>query len=325
MEGDHVVAAHRLGHRQHGLSDGGHQVVVGQLDPVVVGVERAGHQVGVVELVAGLAVAAVEADAERAQVLLAGLGEQRHDEAGVQSAGEQHPDRHVGDQPSAYRRAQRVADRGPPVGGVHPRVGGLPHVVGSPVHLLAAAPVRLDHPQGGRRQLAHAAQHGARRGHDGVPGQVVVQRHRVDARVDVAGGQQRGQGGGEPEPPRRLGEVERFDAEPVAGQDQPPPGPVDQPDREHADQVVDETFTPVRVRHQDHLGVAGGCEGVPGAPQLLAQLRVVVDAAVEDQRQAQVVADHRLPARVGQVDDGQPAVPEGHPAVGEQALVVRAA
>ena len=229
---------------------------------------------------------------------------------------------------SRRRTAARSASPigGPPVGGVHPRVGGLPHVVGSPVHLLAAAPVRLDHPQGGRRQLAHAAQHGPRRGHDGVPGQVVVQRHRVDAGVDVAGPQQRGQGGGEPQPPRCLGEVERFDAEPVAGQDQPPPRPVDQPDREHADQVVDETFTPVRVRHQDRPR----CRWWSGRRTRRSRSssrssRVVVDAAVEDQRQAQVVADHRLPARVGQVDDGQPAVPEGHPAVGEQALVVRAA
>ena len=65
-------------------------------------------QVGVVELVAGLAAGGLEADAERAQAVLALLGEQRDDQAGVEAAGQQHADRHVGDHPARHRDAQRV-------------------------------------------------------------------------------------------------------------------------------------------------------------------------------------------------------------------------
>ena len=46
----------------------------------------------------------------------------------------------------------------------------------------------------------------------------MVQRDAVEFGVDVAGGEQRGQGRGEPQPARVLGQVERLDAEPVARQ-----------------------------------------------------------------------------------------------------------
>ena len=64
-----------------------------------------GDQVGVLELVALLAADGFEADAERLQPVLAGLGEQRDDEAGVDAAGQQHPDRHVGHHAAARRRS----------------------------------------------------------------------------------------------------------------------------------------------------------------------------------------------------------------------------
>ena len=53
-------------------------------------------------------------------------------------------------------------------------------------------------------------------------------------------------------------------------------------------------------------------EPVALAHQLAAQLRVVVDAAVEDDGEAELGVDHRLVAVAGQVDDGQPTVAEGH-------------
>jgi hypothetical protein len=76
----------------------------------VVGAELLRDGVGVAELVAlhglaGLAVGAVasrEADTEGAQVL-AGLGEERDDEAGVQAAEEQDADVDVGDRAAAHR------------------------------------------------------------------------------------------------------------------------------------------------------------------------------------------------------------------------------
>src|SRR3546814_10011625 len=58
--------------------------------------------------------------------------------------------------------------------------------------------------------------------------------------------------------------------------------------------------------------------------QLPAQLAVVVDAAVEGDRQPHVGVDHRLRRGLGEVDDLQPAVPQGDLAVLPEARAVRA-
>ena len=77
---------------------------------------------------------------------------------------------------------------------------------------------------------------------------------------------------------------------------------------EHAEEVVDAVGAPPVVGLGDHLGVGGGEEPVTVSPQLLAQLLVVVDAAVEHRDQPQFVVNHRLGAGLGQVDDRQSAV-----------------
>jgi hypothetical protein len=102
VEGDTVVADHRLAHRRHRTGQGGQQPGVVDLDLVVIGAEVLSDQIGVGELVAGLATRRMEADAERGQALLSRLGEQRHDQAGVQAAGQQYADRHVGDHPAVH-------------------------------------------------------------------------------------------------------------------------------------------------------------------------------------------------------------------------------
>jgi hypothetical protein len=75
-------------------------------------------------------------------------------------------------------------------------------------------------------------------------------------------------------------------------------------------QVLDDRGAPVVVALEDHLGVGGGEEAVAVALELGAQLLVVVDAAVEDRGQAELVVHHRLAAGRRQVDDRQPAVPK---------------
>ena len=88
------------------------------------GVELLGHDVRVGELVADLAATGLEADAERGEPALTLLGQQRHDVAGVDAAGEQHPDRHVGDHPPLDRGLQALVDRlGPLRAGVVQRAG----------------------------------------------------------------------------------------------------------------------------------------------------------------------------------------------------------
>ena len=66
------------------------------------------------------------------------------------------------------------------------------------------------------------------------------------------------------------------------------------------------------VEMDDHLGVGMvGGEPVAGALSSLAQFDVVVDLAVEDDRDGPVLVEHRLLAG-GHVDDGQPAHAERH-------------
>jgi hypothetical protein len=161
-----------------------------------------------------------------------------------------------------------------------------------------------------------------RGGDDGVPAQVVVQRHRVDGGVDVAGPDQRWQRAGEPQPAGRLGQVQRLDAEAVAGQHQPAGVALVDRQGEHADEVVDEVLAPAVVGLRDDLGVGRGEEPVAVPAQLVAQLAVVVDAAVEDDGQPQLGVDHRLVPVGREVDDGQPAVAEGQRSVRVGAGVV---
>jgi hypothetical protein len=61
------------------------------------------------------------------------------------------------------------------------------------------------------------------------------------------------------------------------------------------------------------------------SPQFLAELLVVVDAAVEDQGEPELLVGHRLGAGLGQVDDLEPAVAERDRPAGEEALAVRTA
>jgi hypothetical protein len=141
----------------------------------------------------------------------------------------------------------------------------------------------------------------------------------------VAGGEQRGQRRGEPQPARRLGQIDRLDAEPVPAKHHRAGLVLGDREREHPEEVLDAVDAPAVVRLEDHLGVGGGEEAVAVSAQLVAQLLVVVYAAVEDHREAQFVVGHRLLTGLGQVDDLQPPVPEGHRPVLPEALAVRTA
>src|SRR3546814_1550612 len=89
-------------------------------------------------------------------------------------------------------------------------------------------------------------------------------------------------------------------------------------------------LSPLGIGVEDLLGVAAvtavvACEEASALGlQLPAQLAVVVDAAVEGDRQPHVGVDHRLRRGLGEVDDLQPAVPQGDLAVLPEARAVRA-
>ena len=81
---------------------------------------------------------------------------------------------------------------------------------------------------------------------------------------------------------------------------------------EHAEEVVDAPGAPLAVGLGDHLGVGVREEAVAQPGELLAQVAVVVDAAVEDDGQAQLGIDHGLGAGRREVDDGEPPMGQGH-------------
>ena len=88
---------------------------------------------------------------------------------------------------------------------------------------------------------------------------------------------------------RSGGEEQRLDAERVAGAEQHPLLGVPDEEREHPAQPGHRGRAPVVVGGDDRLGVALGRERRPVlAGQLLAQLEVVVDLAVEHDRVAAV-------------------------------------
>jgi hypothetical protein len=67
---------------------------------------------------------------------------------------------------------------------------------------------------------------------------------------------------------------------------------------------------PLGEGREQHFGVAVRPEGAPAARQHLAQLAEVVDLAVEGQREAAVVGEHRFVPGRARVDDRQAPVPQ---------------
>ena len=122
-----------------------------------------------------------------------------------------------------------------------------------------------------------------------------------------------------------LGQVQRLDAQPVTAEQHPAAVPLDDREREHAVEAVDEAVTPVVVGLQQHLGVAVREEPVAVLAQFAPQLLVVVDAAVPADGQPQLRVDHRLRACLGQIDDPQATVAERDAALRPHASRVRTA
>ncbi|MCY1528253.1 hypothetical protein D9M68_633530 [compost metagenome] len=112
--------------------------------------------------------------------------------------------------------------------------------------------------------------------------QVVVERVRVQRRIDVAALEQRRQTGGEAQALAGLRQVQRLDAEPVAGDEQAPPVAFPDGEGEHSIESGQQLRAPGVVSLQQHFRIAVGKEAVTQSFQLLAQFRVVVDGAVEN-------------------------------------------
>src|SRR5207237_215636 len=116
----------------------------------------------------------------------------------------------------------------------------------------------------------------------------------------------------EHEPAAARAVVERLDPEAVARAEEPASRAVPEGERPHDVEALDAAGTPLAVGGEDVLGVGRAAEAMALRRELAAQLSVVVDLAVVDELERAVLARERLQARVGEVDDREPAEPERH-------------
>jgi hypothetical protein len=228
------------------------------------------------------------------------------DGAGIDPAGQKHAQRHVGRQVNLHAmqqlRAQRLKrDR-------HARARHGP--VGVRQRL---PPARIELADLARPDRFDAAHHGAGRGDKPVPHHA-RRAGRIEAGLaDESGAEDRPHFRGEDERPVAVGvgvarQVERLDAVRIARHGERTLFRIPQAEGEHPAQAGDR-FGPVFGEHPQHDGrVAGGSERLARLLQFAAQLDVVVDLAVKDDRLPAGRVGHRLVGGRREVEDRQPAM-----------------
>src|SRR4051812_23621826 len=168
-------------------------------------------------------------------------------------------------------------------------------------------------------KLAHASQDRERGRHDGVKAHVVVQRSCIDLSIDSTSSQQRWEGGCEAQHACILGEVERFDAKPVASHDDPAVVALPEHEGKHAVKALDAAWPPGVISLENDLGVAVREEAVAFYLQLLTQTLKVVDAAIEDEGEPEFRGHHGLLGGRAEIEDTETTVAERNPILGEVA------
>ena len=118
------------------------------------------------------------------------------------------------------------------------------------------------------------------------------------------GGQFRAKG----KDPVPLKPIERLLAKAVAGQKKPPSLFVKDRKGEHAVEALQETLPPGTIAQKQHLGVGViGLENMSQALKLGPQFGVIVNLAIEDNREFPVACRHRL-RTAGEIDEGKTAM-----------------
>ena len=153
----------------------------------------------------------------------------------------------------------------------------------------------------------------------------MVERGGFDVGIHAARGQQRRHGRCKAQRLAGVGKIERLDAEPVARQHDTAAVAFPDCECEHAMEAFDAARSPRVIGLQDDLGIAGGEEAIAAILQLGAQGTKIVNAAVENDGQAEIGVDHRLLGRLGEVENAQPAMAEGNVALREKTPGVRSA
>jgi hypothetical protein len=257
-------------------------------------VQRVGPEVGV---------AAREVDRVAVQRSVVVPSGERGEGAGVQPAGDEHTQRHVGDELVAHDVVQQSPDgscrRGQVVLVRRALQRPVPAVV-QPVAVDAHRPARHDLPEAQVHRVAGAS---------GADDEHVGEAVRVDLRGEPRVRQHRLGLGAEQQAVGQLRVEQRLHAQVVAGQQQRLLPVVPHGEGEHALQVLDDPFTPLQVAAQQHLRVGTGAELVALGDQVRAEPCVVVDLAAEHDHGRGVVPvrHHRLGASA-RVEHGEPAV-----------------
>ena len=261
-----------------------------------------GGMVGFVEI--GI----VETDGEGLDLAHVRRVHQRHDGGGIHPAGQERPERHVGDHAALHGILQQtfeavgqfgiaasewVCQSRPRHGPRVPERGGVRLAL--PWHGQDSAGRKLEHVLVDRM-----------RSRDVTVPQIRSHRRLVDPRLEVRVLVQPLELGGEHELLAEPGPVKRLDAETVAHQREGAVLTVPNGDGEHADQtrhrLRDAEFGD---RFDDDFRIGVSAEVASAFLQVGANFLEVVDLAVEDDDVAAVMGEHRLMPFLRQVHDRQ--------------------
>ena len=256
-------------------------------------------------------------DGRRARTL-----SQSGDRAGIDAAGQEDADRHVGDQVPRDAVLHDV----PELRFVNRR--SVLEARDAPVRRASHCSRGLDRaPFAGTEQL-HPFDGGHRSRDEPVPEDRPDSPAIQAGTFQEAGRQNRPDLGREHQGPLPVGvrvaaDVERLDAERIAGQQELARVVVPEREREHPAQHRHRVGPPEREQAQHDRRVAARLERLAGLLEVAPQILEVVDLAVEDDGPvaAAGAVGHRLVAGGRQVDDRETTVPQHAPG----AVVVRAA
>ncbi len=274
---------------------------------VRLGLEMTSHRPRMRELVEGLV---RKTNRGRQHPPGSGARHRRDDEARVDAAGQKGAERHIADQPEPHEvfvLAGRVASA---------------RECQIPVPLDADAS-GFRHEEVTRRQFPDRLIDRLRRRHV-LQREVRVDRGRAPLLRDLRVFEQRLDLGSKHDARRQQRVIQRLDAQPIAHEQQAPPRPVPQREREHPAEARHRALAPLFVRVNDDFRVGVRAERVAARFELHSKLGEVVDLAVEDRPDRPVFVRQRLIAG-RQVDDAEPAMPEADAVGGVVPVRVRAA
>ena len=230
----------------------------------------------------------------------------------VDAAGQGRPHRHVAPQVQPNAVDKQPAKLG---GRLVKGQVRLPVQVELPeaLRFLRLEVVQRDFHVVGRRQIMDSRKERGRPVVGVAVAEIVVQRLRVHAAGHTGQFQQGLDFGGEGQPALPAAPKERLDAEGVPGQQHAPPLSIQDGKGEHADQAVQSLGAPAGDCLEQHFGITMRPEGAALLLQLLSQLEVIVDLAVEDQVIPAVGGAHGLASGLAQVQDRKPPVNQQGP------------